>query len=217
MKFDLIDMHAALMHELKNNLGLLTMILDAVPPAGLPEHDAKVDEARLLCQRSMERLQQALYLYKAEGGVLHPMIDAYSPLELLQELGDNARSLARGRLEVEILAGERLPDLWFYDRSLVEIALHNALHNALAYARTRIRIEADLLDGHLAFTVRDDSAGYPAAILACGGEHAVESVKGTGLGLRFAQLLAELHENQGRRGALRLYNDQGAVFSLLLP
>jgi len=99
----------------------------------------------------------------------------------------------------------------------VELAMLNAIHNALAYARSGIRIEADMQDGFLAFTVRDDSEGYPQQVLASAGESVASGGKGSGLGLRFARLIAELHENQGRNGTLRLYNDAGAVFSLLLP
>ena len=40
---------------------------------------------------------------------------------------------------------------------------------------------------------------------------------GTGLGLQFAKLIVQTHVNQGRVGELRLSNDQGAVFQLLLP
>lgn len=217
MSFDTTDMHIALMHELKNNLSLLTMTLDGMPLLGMPEHDTKLDDARLLCQRSVERLQQALLIYKAEERVLHPVIDAHSPLDMLRELGDSARSLARNRLTVETLVGDQVPDIWFYDWNLVEMAVLNAIHNALAYARSNIRIEADMREGCLAFTIRDDSDGYPEQIIACGGKNAVSCGKGTGLGLRFARLIAELHENQGRIGRLRLYNDAGAVFSLLLP
>ncbi len=217
MSFDTSDMHAALMHELKNNLGLLTMTLDGMPLLGMPEHDAKLDDARLICQRSVERLQQALLIYKADRHTLHPSIDAYSPIDLLRELGDNARSLARNRLSVEVLVCDEVPDLWFFDRSLVEMAMLNAIHNALTYARTTIRIEADMQDNYLALTVRDDSNGYPEQLLEFDGRQGVSRGSATGLGLRFAQLIAELHENQGRVGRLKLANDSGAVFSLLLP
>ncbi len=217
MTFDSTDMHAALMHELKNNLGQLTMTLDGMPWLDIPEHDTKLDEARLICQRSVERLQQALLVYKAERQALHPVIDAHSPLDLLCELGGNASSLARNRLNIETLVGEQVPDLWFFDRALVEVALLNAIHNALAYARSRIVIAADVQEGCLTFTVSDDSDGFPAQILSCCGKGALLSNMGTGLGLRFAQMIAELHENQGRIGTLRLHNDAGAVFSMLLP
>jgi signal transduction histidine kinase len=217
MALDTTDMHAALMHELKNNLGLLTITLDGMPELDVAEYDTKLAEARLICQRSVERLQQGLLIYKADRHALHPVIDAYSPLDMLREIGDNASSLARSRLKVETLMGDQVPELWFFDRSLVEMAIFNAIHNALAYAHSSIRIEADMQDGYLAFTIRDDSDGYPEQILASGGDAAVSVGKGTGLGLRFARLIAELHENRERRGSLRLYNDAGAVFSLLLP
>ncbi len=217
MTFDSTDMHAALMHELKNNLGQLAMTLDGMPWLDIPEHDTKLDEARLICQRSVERLQQALLIYKAERQALYPVIDAHSPLDLLRELGGNASSLARNRLAIEILVGEQVPELWFFDRTLVEVALLNAIHNALAYARSRIVITADMQEGCLTFTIRDDSDGFPEQILSYRDKDAALSGKGTGLGLRFAQLIAELHENQGRIGTLRLHNDAGAVFSMLLP
>ncbi len=217
MKFDSIDMYAALMHELKNNLGLLTITLDTIPLRGDAEHDGRLDGARLLCQRSIERLQQALLIYKASNKELHPVVDAFSPVDMLRELRDTAHSLARDRLLIDTLVGDQVPELWFFDRSLVEMAMINGIHNSLAYAQSRLRIEADMVNGCLAFSVRDDSPGYPAAILDCGSEGATCASSGTGLGLRFSQLIAEAHENQGRRGELRLFNEHGAVFQLLLP
>lgn len=217
MKFDTSAMYAALMHELKNNLGLLTINLDAIPLRGDAEHDGRLDDARLLCQRSSERLQQALLVYKASNAELHPVVDAYPPLDMLRELGDTAHSLARDRLQVEALVGDQVPDLWFFDRALVEMAMINAIHNSLSHARSTIRIEADMVDGCLAFIVRDDSVGYPDHILAPGPGERVYSSRGTGLGLMFARLIAEAHENKGRIGELRLFNENGAVFQLLLP
>jgi hypothetical protein len=35
--------------------------------------------------------------------------------------------------------------------------------------------------------------------------------------LQFSSAIAQSHDNRGRRGELRLHNDQGAVFCLLLP
>ena len=70
MTFDSTDMHAALMHELKNNLGQLAMTLDGMPWLDIPEHDTKLDEARLICQRSVRaanRKQQAMTAPSAES------------------------------------------------------------------------------------------------------------------------------------------------------
>jgi signal transduction histidine kinase len=213
MKFDTTDMYAALMHELKNNLGLLTMTLDAIPLRGDAEHDGRLDDARLLCQRSIERLQQALLIYKAANAELHPVVDAYCPSICFGNWGYRPFP-GPGSPPGGTLVGDQVPDLWFFDRALVEMAMINAIHNSLSHARSTIRIEADMVDGCLAFIVRDDSVGYPDHILAPGPGERVYSSRGTGLGLMFARLIAEAHENQGRIGELRLFNENGAVFQL---
>jgi K+-sensing histidine kinase KdpD len=217
MKFDSTDLYAALIHELKNDLGLLAMTLESIPPQGETVHDDMVNAARLQCQGVVDRLQQALQIYKGISRDIQPVIDAYSPHDVVREIHDRAVALARGRIKVEAVLAPELPEIWFFDRDLVEMALINAIHNALTYARSSLRIEAGSVDGYLALTVRDDSAGYPDPILAGIAAATFGHAKGSGLGLQFSRLIAQSHDNQGRQGELRLYNDQGAVFCLLLP
>lgn len=217
MKFDGTDFYAALIHELKNSLGLLSMALENIPLQGEPAHDDAVDAARLLCQDVVARLQQALLVYKASGREMRPSIDAYSPHDLVHAIRDRAAALSRGSLQVEAQVDEDVPAIWFFDRNLVEMAMLNAIQNSLAHAASGIRIEAGLADGCLALSVRDDSDGYPERILAGAAADTPYQGGGTGLGLRFARLIAQSHDNRGRLGELRLHNDRGAVFSLLLP
>jgi K+-sensing histidine kinase KdpD len=217
MKFDGTDLYAALIHELKNNLGLLTMTLDSIPVQNEPQHDDTVNAARLLCQGVVDRLQQALLIYKANNKQLHPSIDAYSPHDLVHELTDRTAALARDRLHVESSLSPDVPAIWFLDRDLIEMALINGIQNSLAYARSRILIEATMIEGRLALSVRDDSDGYPEHILTSVATNTPYRSSGTGLGLQFAKLIAQTHDNQGRTGELQLFNDQGAVFCLLLP
>jgi K+-sensing histidine kinase KdpD len=217
MKFDGTDYYAALIHELKNNLGLLSMTIERIPQLGIQPHDGIVDSARLLCQGVGDRLKQALLMYKASKEQFHPVVDAYSPHDLVHQIRDSATALARGRIRVETSLAPDLPAIWFFDRDLTEMALINAIHNSLAYAQSVIRIEAGIQDGRLALTVRDDSSGYPAHILASLAADAPCRATGTGLGLQFSRLIAQSHENQGRSGELSLRNDAGAVFCLLLP
>jgi K+-sensing histidine kinase KdpD len=217
MKFDSNDLYASLMHELKNHLGLLAMTIDGIPLQNDAAHDGIVDDARLLCQRVVERLQQALLIYKAANGQIHPAIDAYSPEDLVRELRDTAVSLARGRLQVHCGIAAETPAIEFFDRTLIEMALINAIHNALAYARSAIWIEAAVEAGRLTFSVRDDSDGFPEHILSGFAGNTPSPSGGTGLGLQFARMIAETHTNQGRVGELRLANQNGAVFCLLLP
>ncbi|PKO73426.1 MAG: hypothetical protein CVU23_02740 [Betaproteobacteria bacterium HGW-Betaproteobacteria-17] len=215
MKFDGADLYAALIHELKNDLGLLSLTLDGIPQQD--ERDATVDAARLLCQGVVDRLQQSLLIYKAIGQPIRPAIDAWSPHDAVHAIRERAAALARGRIRVEAALAPDVPEIWFFDRDLIEMALINAIHNSLAHARSTLRIEAGMTEGCLALTVRDDSAGYPEHLLAGVAENAAFQARGTGLGLQFSRLIAQSHDNQGRRGELRLHNDGGAVFSLLLP
>lgn len=217
MMLDISGLYASLMHEVKNTLGLMSITLDGVHPTGDPEHDALLNETRLLCQRVAERLQQALLLYKAVNGQLSPMVDAYSPADVLGELRDEAQALVRDRLKVTVRIADDVPLIWFFDRNLVEMALVNAIHNSIQYARDRILLEASLDDGALCLAVKDDSDGYPEHILECVRNDQPYRSQGTGLGLQFARLVAQAHADRGREGELRLTNEDGAVFRLLLP
>lgn len=217
MKLDTQAFHAALMHELKNNLGLLGMTIDGIPVTGQPEHDGTLDDARLLCQRVIERLQQTLLIYKASEHPIEPVVDAYSPIDMANELRDTAASLARGRLSVDVEIAAGVPEIWFFDRNLVEMALINAIHNSLGYAKSRIRIGLAMQDGCLEISVWDDSTGYPDHVLEAFANKQPYRSTGTGLGLQFAQMMAEVHENKGKVGELRLSNADGALFTLVLP
>ena len=217
MKFDGTALYAALIHELKNNLGLLSMSLDSIPMQAEPQHDSTVNEARLLCQSVVDRLQQALLIYKANNQQLQLTIDAYSPHDLVHEIKERTVALSRGRLSIESEVEPDVPAVWFLDRDLIEMALVNAIQNSLAYAHSIIRIQAGMVEGCLALTVRDDSGGYPGHILTSVATNTPYRATGTGLGLQFAKLIVQTHENRGRYGELSLRNDAGAVFRLLLP
>ncbi|MDP1929717.1 MAG: hypothetical protein Q8K62_14525 [Thiobacillus sp.] len=217
MKFDGTALYAALIHELKNNLGLLSMTLDSIPMQAEAQHNRPVNDARLLCQSVIDRLQQALLIYKANNQQLQPTIDAYSPHDLVREIMERTVALSRGRLRIDAELAADVPAIWFFDRDLIGMALVNAIQNSLAYARSSIRIEAGMVEGCLALSVRDDSNGYPEHILTSVVTNTPYRATGTGLGLQFARLIVQTHENRGRFGELRLFNDSGAVFSLLLP
>jgi len=215
-KFVEQDLYAALLHEMKNSLVLMSMNLDQVPHTGSPDHDHRLDEVRLQCQRVAERLLQALMIYRSdrEEMILNGL-DAYSVQDLVHELAVQARSL-RPDLSVATDICEEVPALWFFDRNMLEIALINGLHNAMTYASAQICIALRLRDGMLCLAIKDDSSGYPDHILASETGMA-RSTTGTGLGLRFARIIAHSHEHDGRRGCLQLRNEGGAVFELCVP
>lgn len=214
-EFDLAALAAAEFHELKNQISELALALDDVSLRH-PEAAPALVRLRLDCRAIMERLVQILTLYKDGQGGLQLNVEAHSPGELIDELAAEARALARPGVVIETTLAEA-PPFAFFDRYLIHIALLNAVHNALRYARQRIVIGARAQDAGTLFYVCDDSEGYPLHILENQGRRPGRSATGTGLGLFFAQTIARCHVNGERCGALRLENRDGACFALWLP
>jgi len=195
----------------------MAITLDRVPHIGNDTHDQPLEEVRLLCQRTSERLMQALLIYKNDhSGTLLNAVDAYSTEDFIAEMALQAQSL-RSQLQVETHIADDVPAIWFFDRNMLGMALLNALHNSVAYARKRIKISASVDDGMLCIAIEDDSDGYPEHILAAVAENKPLNSNGTGLGLRFSNLIAKAHINNGRSGRLNLRNQDGAVFEIWVP
>lgn len=213
---DLNTLAAASMHEVKNLLGQLTLSLDGIAEAGCPGAAEQITGARFACRRIVDRLSETLTLFKLEGGRFTPNIDAHSPHDFLEDLQHEARTLTAGRFTIE-MQQDNAPPFWFFDRELTASALMNALHNALNFTRTRITLSAVQEDNYLVFRVGDDGPGFPPALLDGGFDAPRSSQQGTGLGLYFAQSVAQAHQNKGRSGRIALANRDGAVFSLYLP
>lgn len=211
------DLYAALLHETKNHLVLMSISLGRISHNGVADHDEPLDEVRLLCQRASERLMQALFIYKNDqGGPMLNAVDAYSTEDFIDEMAVQARSL-RTHLRVETRIEPDVPAIWFFDRNMLEMALLNGLHNSVAYARKSIRICARMEDGMLCMAIKDDSEGYPPHILEAQARDTPLQSSGTGLGLRFAAMIAKAHVNNGRCGKLVLRNRDGAVFEIHVP
>lgn len=198
------EIAALTIHDVKNRLAQL---------AGRAERHGDADTVRTALEAA-ETLTELLTFYKSEHGGLHLNVEAHSPADLLDELVRESKGMSQAAIEQDAAAA---PALAFYDETLVRMVLANALHNALRYARSRIRVEAAERDGYCVFTVRDDGEGYPESVLADRGESAPVTRGGTGLGLRLAGRVARQHENAGLRGAIALSNDGGGVFELRLP
>lgn len=207
---------AASMHEIKNLLGQLTLSLDGIAAAGCPGVAEQISGARFACRRIVDRLSETLTLFKLEGGHFTPHIDAHPPIDFLEDLLHEARTLTAGRFIIE-LAQDHAPPFWFFDRELTASALMNALHNALNFAHTRITLSAAQEGDYLIFRVADDGPGFPPALLDGDFNAPIASKQGTGLGLYFAHSVGEAHQNKGRSGKIALANRDGAVFSLYLP
>ncbi len=216
---DLNLLAAASMHEVKNLLGQLTLSLEEIAQAQCPGTEQEIAGARFACSRVVDRLTEMMILYKLDGGHLHPSIAAHSPSDFLEDIMLSAKNLTAGRVELRTQALDQGPKFWFFDRDLVESAMMNAVHNALLYARSWISLSAEKSGDDLVLRVTDDGAGYPAKLLQASLDAPRTSDQGCGLGLYFANSVAQAHRNQERCGKVVLENDVqgGAVFSIYLP
>ena len=199
------DIAALTLHDVKNRLAQL---------AGRAEARGDLDTLHETIDAS-NALTRLLTYYRSDVGTLTLDIDAHAPAELAAELIDDTCIRGRRRIDLDC---SQAPTLWFYDETVVRMVLANAVQNAARYARARIVIEVAERDGFLEFLVRDDGNGYRQEVLDdASGVAAPVTRNGTGLGLRLARRIAEMHANAGQQGESRLSNDGGAVFRLLLP
>jgi hypothetical protein len=201
--------------EAADLVGELTLLLDRVG-----NESAYLSAARMVTRRLADRLGQVMTLERlARTGGLRP--DAWSPIELVEELEHEAISLAGKRVEVQVHAPELVPQCWFFDRELVTMTLSNAVHSALVHAREAIGLEFGLRDGCLGFSVLDDYGAFPAELLSETPPRLERGdCNGNALGIYFARLVAAAHVNGGRHGWVELVNrpdGPGTRFTLWLP
>lgn len=204
---------AAAIHDAKNGLNALGTWLAAAER----EHpSAALAEARSIAARVGDELVELLALYRAGEGSLRLAVDDHDLTDFVADLVADLRlPPGAGALQVEAGAAGEL-GAWAFDAYPVRLLLQDALRNAARHARSRITLSLGVAGRGICFTVADDGPGFSDAILA-GGEAAMQGA-GSGLGLRFASLIAQRHATpDGRRGRIELSNDGGAVFRLFLP
>ncbi len=198
------EIAALTIHDVKNSLAQLAGQAEA-------RGDAVTMQTALNASAALTRL---LVFYKSESDILRLAVEAHAPADLIMELAAEHRELSAISILVD---DDHAPSLWYYDKTLVHMLLANAIHNSLRFTQTRVTISAREIDGFLEFEVRDDGAGYSERVLSDEGATAAITPEGTGLGLRLAKRVAQMHENAGQHGEIRLFNDHGAVFVLRLP
>lgn len=205
------EIAALSIHDVKNSLAQLAA-----------EAEARGDlKSQQLALQASETLTGLLCFYKSETHSLMVQVDAQDPQELIADLLSHHQSRLNSRPDLSIHTHlEQAPGIAFYDKTLVQMVLANALQNALRYARKQIDIFVIGQSDHLEICVQDDGEGYPAALLENQAHTSAVTSQGTGLGLRLAKSVVTLHTNEGRCGEIRLSNHNengGAKFQLILP
>ena len=204
---------AAVIHDAKNTLNALNAWLDE---AEREAPSQALQRARASTQRVSAQLVELLVLYRAGEGSLRLVIDDHHVGDLIRELlTEVVPAPGEPAVRVDLEAVDTLGE-WAFDAYQVKLVLGDALRNALRYATAAVSLRAMAGDTGICFEVRDDSEGYPPNILS--GADPGPEAGGTGLGLRFARVIAARHATQsGRHGRVELANEAGAVFRLYLP
>ncbi|MCV2364180.1 sensor histidine kinase [Paucibacter sp. DJ1R-11] len=204
------ELLAMLVHDLKNQLGVLEAELSllALDPAPEPAH-----RAHQRCAQLRQRLVAYLTLYAAPERHMNAHVSDESPRDFLQQLlhMDSRPDGAPLRLSGEASA----PAFWYFDPRLVLLALEAALHNAWRFARSDVLLDVKVRNGFLVFAVEDDGLGLDAK------DPSARS--STGLGMELCAAVARAHNLGERHGRVLLQprdplqRQSGTRFEIWLP
>ncbi len=215
---------ALTIHDVKNSLA---MFLDRVEMIQTDDEIAgkKYAGFKYEIKRINNNLIRLLALYKvgAENFVLQD--DLYYIDDFLTDIGAEYTAVLQDR-NIELIIDCQDDLACQMDAGLVYGVLDNAINNAVRYTRSKIVLKAFEEDGFLVISVQDDGNGYPEQMLeeslqqGEGGTGVDFSNSTTGLGNYFSQIVAELHQSDGKTGFIRMTNQgdlKGSCFSIYLP
>ncbi len=228
---DFSDVLAAVVHDMKNSLGLVIQSIETLShhvPSDVKSAHKHISRTHYEATRLNSNLVQLLSLYKNDIQGLYTNIDEYSITDIFEEIiSSNDYYAKQNNISVSVEIDPHLH--WFIDSELVYLLLNDALINAFRYGNSQVRIAACIQkqknDNHdyLCITIEDDGLGYPVSMTEeKNGAPSKASLKHgrTGLGLFFARLIAEAHENNNKHGEISLTNGGtlgGSVFLVKLP
>ncbi|MCP3671698.1 MAG: HAMP domain-containing histidine kinase [Gammaproteobacteria bacterium] len=209
---------------MKNSLGMVLSRLDEVADE-LPANangSSKIPGIQQEAKRLNNNLIELLTLYKIENERISPIIDEINVQCFLQEsIAENLSAANSSNMELTYDCPDDL--FGYFDEVLLHSIINNLIGNAMRYSESRIELSALENDGYLVLCVEDDGAGFPEAMLKA--QQAETSSKGitsgrTMLGIHFARLIAQMHQNNEKKGFIRLSNNgklKGGCFSIYLP
>ena len=224
-KLDISTFLLSSIHDMKNSMGVMAAYLSDALAAGSEVHGAardKTAQALYEAQRVTDHLIQLLAIYKIDQEFYPFDPQDHALVDLAQEALARVLDLADLKgIELDCECGDDVYG-WF-DYELVFGVVVQALHNALRYARKRVKLTVQARGVGVSIRVEDDGPGYPAFLLDQGNaqERGIDHTTGsTGLGLYFAGVVAGLHKGAGQTGRIALENGGalgGGCFLLELP
>ncbi|NVK23807.1 MAG: HAMP domain-containing histidine kinase [Gammaproteobacteria bacterium] len=216
---------ASSVHDMKNSL---CMLIQSIESLSARMSEKNIEGAQELAQIHYEaarlntNLLQMLALYRARKDALPVDIDEWYLDEVLEELvAKNTLYIENKNLEVEFDIEDDL--MWIFDNDLISNLLNDIFVNAMRYCQKKILLTAHEIDGVLQVQISDDGDGYPDNMLLSSTSRPADielNLSRTGLGIYFAQMIANAHVRNGKTGNIELQNGgalNGSVFTLTLP
>ena len=216
---------ASSVHDMKNSL---CMLIQSIENLSFLMADKKQEGSQEIAQihyeaaRLNSNLLQMLALYRSRKNELPITPDEWYLDEVIEELiAKNTMYIENKQINVDFDIEDDL--CWVFDNDLISNLLNDIFVNAMRYCQHNIHISAKNIDGLLTIKMSDDGEGYPDLMIENSGLLPTDvdlSISRTGLGIYFAQLIANAHEQSGRHGDIKLENGGkfgGSVFTLTLP
>ncbi|MDP4528388.1 ATP-binding protein [Alkalimonas delamerensis] len=225
LPIDFASVLASSVHDMKNSLCMLLQSIELMHDdlaEQAPQSQQELAKIHYEANRLNTNLLQLLSLYRLERDQLPLQIDDYYLMDLLEEIQlKNELYIAQKQIDLRIECPDELH--WFLDRDLILNLVNDIVVNAIRYTQQKLLIRSYQHDAMLVIEVHDDGAGFPDFMLADSKQllNKAELSRGhTGLGLFFANLIAQAHQHHGHHGQIELSNGGqfgGGMFRLQLP
>jgi signal transduction histidine kinase len=213
---------ASSVHDIKNSLTALRALIGQLENI---YQDPKPTEFRQLefeSNRMNNSLMQLLTLYKIDLSQFSLAIDEHSAADILEDVvAQQSTLLSLSNIQ---LITECHGELFCYcDNALISNALCTLVNNAQRYCLSKILLSVDQEDDYIVFCIEDDGKGYPENLISSDYKQLPQTdlaTGNTGLGLFFAETIAQLHIKADKCGFITTDNNSqlgGARFKLYLP
>ena len=203
------DLTRMIVHDLRTPLTAISAslgLLKQLPAASMSDAQTRIVDRTTRAARRLNRMiDDILTVGKMETGELKPERKEFIIADLLRDRLDTFQAQAES--EGKVLSLDCEPDLRaFLDPALTGRVVENLVSNAFKYTERggRIAVSAQEQNGYLHLRVRDNGEGVPdnykEYIFKKFGQAPQEdgrpARKGTGLGLTFCRLVAEVHDGK---------------------
>ncbi|CUB03430.1 sensor histidine kinase [Marinomonas fungiae] len=216
-KIELTTILASAIHESKNQLGSLLYQLEALKRLELGSEGKKT---LTKIEEGMKQLNdewvEYLYLYRLASDGYDVNYDSHALEEFLD---DQVFALKPSAMAKELSLTYKADDMLtaVFDERLMTAVVSTAVYNALRFAKSKIEINATMEDSYLIISIEDDGKGFTA------NDEKVDDMlftTNTGLGLYFAELSAEAHSIEDRKGVIKKLKSErlgGAKLAIYIP